>query len=168
LDSRDHIEIYEKNDVRDQLQLYSIYCDRTVVNCVVTLPTQSQVNLIEASDRDIELLTDEKWLLTAAVCNTFGKHHVPIIFDMGASLAVTPDVEDFIDPPTSLATTIKLGGMANNLESRGVGTVCWTLEAADGSDIQIRTKANWVPKSKARLLIPQKRIFTTSGPQCPR
>jgi hypothetical protein len=124
LDSRDDIEIYEENNVKDLLQLYSIYCDRTVVNCVGTQPTQSQVNLVEASDRAIEPLTDETWLLTAAVCNTFGNHQGPIIFDMGASLAITPDVDDFIDPPASLGTTMKLGGLANNLEIRGVGTVC--------------------------------------------
>jgi hypothetical protein len=135
--------------VIDQLQLDSIYCDRTVVNCVVTLPTQSQANLIEASDRDIEILTDEKWLLSAAVYNTFGNHHVSIKFDMGAGLVITPDVEDFIHPPTSLGTTIKLGSMANNLESRGVGTVCWTLEAADGLDIQIHThKQTGFPSTK--------------------
>jgi hypothetical protein len=39
LDSRDDIEIYEENDVRDLFQLDSIYCDRTVVDCAGTLPT---------------------------------------------------------------------------------------------------------------------------------
>jgi hypothetical protein len=58
---------------------------------------------------------------------------------MGAGLVITPDVEDFIKPPTSLGTTMTLGGMASNLEIRGVVTVCWTLEAADGLDIQIHT-----------------------------
>jgi hypothetical protein len=100
LDSRDNIEIYEENDVRDLLQLNSIYRDCTVVDCVGTLPTQLQVNLVEASDRDIELLTDETWLLAAAICNTFGNRHLPIIFDTCASLAITPDVDVFIDPPT--------------------------------------------------------------------
>jgi hypothetical protein len=163
LDSQDDIEIYEENDVRDLLQLDSIYLDRTVVDCVGTLPTQFQVNLVEASDRAIEILTNETWLLTAAICNTFGNRHVPIIFDTGASLAITPDVDDFIDPPTSLGTTMKLGGMANNLEIRGVGTVCWTFEADDGSDIQIRTQSYWVPKSKARLLSSQKLFNKKSG-----
>jgi hypothetical protein len=58
---------------------------------------------------------------------------------------------------------MKLGGMANNLEIRGVGTVCWTFEAADWSDIQIRTQAYWVPKSKARLLSLQKLFNKKSG-----
>jgi hypothetical protein len=127
------------------IQLDSIYRDRTVVECVGTLPTQFQVNLVGASDWAIELLTDETWLLMAAVCNTFGNHHVPIIFDTGAGLDITPDVDNFVNLPTSLGTTMKLGGMANNIEIRIVGTVCWTFEAADGSDIQIRTKLYWVP-----------------------
>jgi hypothetical protein len=132
LDSWDDTEIYEEYDGKDLLQLDSIYRYCTVVNCVGTLPAQSQANLVEASGRAIELLTDDTSLLTAAVCNTFGNSHVPIIFDMGTSLATTPDVDDFIDPPTSLGTTTKLGGMVNTLEIRGVGTVCWTFEAADG------------------------------------
>jgi hypothetical protein len=154
LDSRDDIEIYEENDVRDLLQLDSIYRDRTAVDCVGTLPTQFQANLVEDSDRAIEILTDETWLMTAAVCNKLGNCHVPIVFDTGANLAITPDVDDFIDPPTLLGTTMKLGGMANNLKIRDVGTVCWTFEAADGLDIQIWTQAYRVPKSKARFLSP--------------
>jgi hypothetical protein len=39
LDSRDDIDIYEEYDVKDLLQLNSIYRDCTVVNCVGTLPT---------------------------------------------------------------------------------------------------------------------------------
>jgi hypothetical protein len=137
------------------LQLNSIYRDRTVVDCVGTLPTKFQVNLVKASDRAVELLANETWLLTAAVCNTFGNRHVPLIFDTSASLAITPDVDDVIYPPTVLGMTIKLGDMANNIEIRGLGTVCWTFEAADGSDIQIWTQSHWVPKSKTRLLSPQ-------------
>jgi hypothetical protein len=37
LDSRDDIEIYEENDIRDLLQLDSIYRDRTVVDCTGTV-----------------------------------------------------------------------------------------------------------------------------------
>jgi hypothetical protein len=115
LDSRDDIEIYEENDVRDLLQLDVIHRDSTAVDCTGTLPTYFQVNLVEASDRATELLTDETWLLTGALCNAFGNRHVPIIFDMGASPAIIPDVDNFFEPPTSLETPIKLGGMANNL-----------------------------------------------------
>jgi hypothetical protein len=58
---------------------------------------------------------------------------------------------------------MKLGDMANNLEIPGVGTVSWSFEAADGSDIQIPTQTYWVPKSKARLLRPQKLFNKKSG-----
>jgi hypothetical protein len=118
LDFLDDIEIYEDNDVRDLLQLNSIYRDRTVVDCVGALPTQFQVNLVEASNRVIELLTDETWFMMAAVCNTFGNHHVPIVFDTGASLEITPDIDNCIDPPTSLGMTMEVASMASNLDRK--------------------------------------------------
>jgi hypothetical protein len=75
---------------------------------------------------------------------------------MGVSLAIIPDIDYFIEPPTSPSTSMKLGGMVKNLEIRGTGTVCWTFEAVGGSNIQICTHADWYPKAKARLLSPQK------------
>jgi hypothetical protein len=42
---------------------------------------------------------------------------------MGASLDITPDVDDFIKPTRSLGAPMKLGGMANNLEIQGIGTI---------------------------------------------
>jgi hypothetical protein len=76
-------------------------------------------------------MTDETWLFMASVCNTFRNCHVPIIFDTGATLEITPGVDDVIEPPKSLGTLMKVGGMANNLEIQGVGSLCWIFEAAD-------------------------------------
>jgi hypothetical protein len=39
----------------------------------------------------------------------------PVIFDTGASLAITPNQHDFVDPPTSLSRPMTLEGMANDL-----------------------------------------------------
>jgi hypothetical protein len=49
-----------------------------------------------------------------------------------------------------------LGVTANDLEIKGIGTVAWTFDATDRSEIQLFTQAYWVPNSKARLLSPHK------------
>jgi hypothetical protein len=58
---------------------------------------------------------------------------------------------------------MKLGGMANDLEIKGIGTAAWTFDAADGSEIQLLTQAYWVQNSKARLLSPQKLFNKKKG-----
>jgi hypothetical protein len=108
----------------------------------------------------LRMKTQSFWILDTILnfMRRIGNHHVPIIFDTGASLAIMPDADDFIAPPTLLGTPMKLGGMVNNLEIRGVGTVCWTFEAADGSDIQIWTHSYWVTKSRCRTVEPSKAL----------
>ena len=71
---------------------------------------------------------------------TFGdpgsiKH--PIIFDAGASLAITPDQLDF-DGPMSVPTgDLRLGGMTSGLRIEGIGTVTWTFANLDGTEVRI-------------------------------
>jgi hypothetical protein len=71
----------------------------------------------------------------------------PIIFDTGATLAVTGIRSDFIEsdfkvPPTEL----RLGGLARGLQIAGIGTVHWSFIADDGSMLMIQTKAYYVPE----------------------
>jgi hypothetical protein len=111
----------------------------------------------------MELLNDDSWLISVAVFSTFATQNVPVIFDMGASLLITPYSADFIVPPTAPQNVTKLGGMAVNLDMMGVGTVSWTFIASDGSENQIHTLAYWVPNAKARLLSPQKLFKKSQG-----
>jgi hypothetical protein len=94
-------------------------------------------------------------MLAFAAKKTF-ESRAPVIFDTGASLAITPNQHDFIEPPTSLSRPMTVGGMANEFEFKGIGSVAWTFDAADGSEIQLLTQAYWVPNSKVSLLSPQK------------
>jgi hypothetical protein len=82
---------------------------------------------------------------------------------MGASLAIAHNQHDFVEPPTSLSCRMTLGGMANDLEIKGICMVPWTFDAADGSYIQLLIQAYWFPNSKARLLIPQKLFNKKNG-----
>jgi hypothetical protein len=53
-----------------------------------------------------------KWLLT-------------VIFDTGASLSITHDLGDFVEPPKPLARPMRLGGFANGKKIEGIGIVAW-------------------------------------------
>jgi hypothetical protein len=79
-----------------------------------------------------------------------------IIFDKGASLAISPFRSDFVADPTPLARPTQMGGMGKGLKIEGIGTVAWTFTAKDKSEIQLRVRAYFVPATKARLLSPQK------------
>jgi hypothetical protein len=69
-----------------------------------------------------------------------------VIFDNGASLAITTELSDFVSPPKPLARPIKLGGMANGIEIKGIVIIAWTFTSKDGTEVQIRTRAYHVPE----------------------
>jgi hypothetical protein len=135
LDARDDLAIYVDNSILDLLQLDSIYRDRFVVDAVGTLSTElyaeCEANLLP-SKKAMELLTDYSWLMPVAAFSTFATQNVPVIFDTGASLLITPYSADFIMPPAAPQNATKLGGMAGNLDIMGVGTVSWKFLASDG------------------------------------
>jgi hypothetical protein len=142
LDAKDDLAIYEEHSIHNLLQLDSIYRDRFVVDTVGThsteLAAECEANILP-SEKAMDLLTDDSWLISVADFSTFATQHVPVIFDTGASLSIIPYSADFIVPPTTPQNTTKLGGMAGNLDIMGVGTVSWTFLASGGSEIQIRT-----------------------------
>lgn len=49
-------------------------------------------------------------------------HKFPLIFDSGASLAISPDAKDFVGPITPFATERRLGGIAQGMLIAGTGT----------------------------------------------
>jgi hypothetical protein len=73
-----------------------------------------------------------KWLLT-------------VIFDTGASLSTTHDLKDFVEPPKPLARPLRLGEFANGTKIEGIGIVAWTFTGRDGTEIQLRLEAYYVP-----------------------
>ena len=91
-----------------------------------------------------------------ALGNDDGKK--PIIFDTGASLAITPDKSDFDGPLSVPNGDLRLGGMANSLRIEGMGTVTWMFTNPDGTQVRIQGLSYFMPGAKARLLSPQ-RLF---------
>jgi len=55
--------------------------------------------------------------------NIAGTHLCPIIFDTGASLAITGDRNDFLPDTYEEVTTLRLGGMASGAPITGKGNV---------------------------------------------
>jgi hypothetical protein len=86
-----------------------------------------------------------------------------IIFDTRASLAITPDLPDFVDLPKPLARPMRLGDTANGIEIAGIGIIAWTFTAKDGTEVQICTKAYHVPSAKQRFVSPQRLFNNKKG-----
>jgi hypothetical protein len=104
-------------------------------------------------------------MMCPVVNNATSQWIMSVIFDTGASLAITPELSDFVSPPKPLARPMKLGGMANRIEVKGIGIIAWTFTAKYGTEVQIRTEAYHVQEEKQRLLSPhrlfniKKRVF---------
>jgi Reverse transcriptase (RNA-dependent DNA polymerase) len=79
---------------------------------------------------------------------------VPVIFDTGASLAITSHLSDFVGPVT--AYELKLGGMAKDKKITGRGLVIWNFKSTTGTIVPVKTMAYYVPEADTRLLSPQK------------
>jgi hypothetical protein len=54
-------------------------------------------------------------MMCPVVNNVMSQWIMTVIFDTGASFAVTPELSDFVSPPKPLARPMKLGGMANGI-----------------------------------------------------
>ena len=79
----------------------------------------------------------------------------PVIFDTGASLAITGDEQDFLPDTLTEVTSLKPGGMAAGAPITGVGNVAWIFPCINGDQIAIIIKCYLVPSATARLLSPQ-------------
>jgi hypothetical protein len=79
-----------------------------------------------------------------------------LIFDTGASLAISPHRSEFDDDPTPLSRPTQLGGMGKGLQIEGIGMVMWKFNAKDVSEVQLRVHAYYVSGAKSQLLSPQK------------
>jgi hypothetical protein len=74
------------------------------------------------SERAIDALLDCT-LFPPVANSTGGSSTKPVILDTGASMAISPDAEDFVEPPRPLLVPIALGGMARGMMVAGTGIV---------------------------------------------
>jgi hypothetical protein len=83
-----------------------------------------------------QMLGTENWMCDFAARQPF-ESGSPVIFDTVARLAITPNQHNFVEPPTSLSRPMTLGGMKNDLEIKGFGTVVWKFDAVYGSEARL-------------------------------
>ena len=85
----------------------------------------------------------------------------PVIFDSGASLAISPSRSDFVGAikPTP---GLRLGGMANGMIIEGKGIVEWTFRSGN-TTIIVKSECYLVPDSKVRLISPQRLFNKPAG-----
>ena len=95
--------------------------------------------------------------------NTASHHLQPVIFDTGASLAITGQRSDFLPNTYQEVHSLKLGGMAAGAEISGVGEIAWTFGCNNGDQLSIVTKCYYVPSANTRLLSPQKLLDKRNG-----
>ena len=81
----------------------------------------------------------------------------PVIFDTGASLAISPSKDDFSGKIEMFPYDRFLGGMAEGMRIEGVGNIKWSFRSKDGV-ITLHSRCYCVPASKAHLISPQ-RLF---------
>jgi hypothetical protein len=84
----------------------------------------------------------------------------PVIFDSGASIAITGDKTDFVGPLTAPPSGLTIGGMARGATVEGIGVVKWKFKTPSGS-MTLSVVCYYVPACSARLLSPQ-RLFKKS------
>jgi hypothetical protein len=130
------------------------------------ISTNLQYRVLEASlapsDIALSLLVGETIL--CPVTNHAGRKWIlTVIFDKGASLLITHDLGDFVDPPKPLARPMRLGGFANGTKIEGIGIVAWTFTGKDGTEVKLLVEAYYVPTSKQILLSPQTLLCKEKG-----
>ena len=122
-----------------------------------TIPDQDAQTLIRAC---VALVDDLKITAAHATSNRLhsvlfvGRSHLPIVFDTGASMNLSPDVNDFVHWERE-GDCGPVDGLTGSTRIMGIGTVRWTLRADDGTDIPIETQALYVPGCNVKLLSPQ-------------
>ncbi len=78
----------------------------------------------------------------------------PVIFDSGATLAISPDKNDFAGAIRPLHNR-HLGGMANGLIIEGIGRIEWGFKTPTNQVMVIHSECYYVPDAKVWLLSPQ-------------
>ena len=78
----------------------------------------------------------------------------PIVIDTGASVSITPILEDFVTP-LDKTNIPEMRGVTELVQVIGTGTVEWTIRAPDNRICIIRTQAHYIPTADIRLFSPQ-------------
>ena len=90
---------------------------------------------------------------------------LPVVFDTGATISVSPQESDFISWEARGDLHTKLNGITASTDVLGVGIVRWTIRDDGGRRRQIETRAYYVPSARVRLLSPQRYLHEQQSGQ---
>jgi len=83
-----------------------------------------------------------------------GDKDLPIVFDTGATISVSPYEHDFVTWESKNANDLSLRGVTSDTTVKGSGTVEWRIRDNGGTVHVIRTCAYYVPNATAQLFSP--------------
>ena len=86
-----------------------------------------------------------------------------VVFDSGASKAISGCKEDFGGTIRTLERPITIGRLAHGLKVEGIGEVSWNFVTSQHESITIITECYYVPEARARLLSPQRLFNSREG-----
>ena len=86
---------------------------------------------------------------------------LPVVFDTGATISVSPDIRDFIKYDEVPMTGIT--NITGHSSVRGKGTVKWIIYDDDGFPHEIVTEGYFVPDAKVRLFSVQQYVGKNKG-----
>lgn len=128
--------------------------------CMIATTHSYQANLqFTYQDYDSDTI-DQGYLEKQAL--TVHQQNLPIVFDTGASMSISPIREDFLGNlyPAPIAS---LQGLKDKVKIVGIGTVRWMVYDNKGITREIKTKAYYIPEGNIRLLSPQSYIQENGG-----
>lgn len=128
----------------------------------VPLIEKDTQDLSSSSDRVIPSRVFKDGLRFQSVFFT-NEDDLPVVFDTGATISVTPRESDFISWEQKGDLSTRLNGITASTEVCGIGTVRWTLRDDRGRRRIIETKAYYVPDARVRLLSPQRYLHEQQG-----
>jgi len=90
----------------------------------------------------------------AYYAGTDGDKDLPIVFDTGATISVSPYENDFVTWESTNVNDLSLRGVTTDTTVKGSGTVEWQICDNSGTVHAIRTCAYYVPNATAQLFSP--------------
>ena len=89
-------------------------------------------------------------------------NHIPVVFDSGASISITPERTDFVEFSANVDGTT-LTGITSSAICKGKGLIELTVLDDNGSKKYIKTEALYVPEAKVKLLSIQRYCSKVKG-----
>ena len=137
------------------------HCKRDVPRPVPSYNPHAQVNIphaIQIRDEILDMMGHHCAFLAPLTSDDS-----LLILDSGCSIAITPNINDFIDG-TYKPQDCTVSGIGSGLSAEGIGTIQWSLTDTNGQITTLELQCLCVPQAPCRLLPPQQLSAHKSNP----